>query len=58
MELEKIILSEVRLRRPKIRCSPSYVDYRLKNNYSNITGLGSHTKGRMCTGEIGKEKKT
>jgi hypothetical protein len=28
MELEKIILSEVRLRKLKIACSPSYVDYR------------------------------
>jgi hypothetical protein len=27
MELESIILSEVNLRRSKIICSPSYVDY-------------------------------
>jgi hypothetical protein len=29
---ENIILSEDRLRRPKIACSPSYADYRTKTN--------------------------
>jgi hypothetical protein len=38
MELENIILSEVRLRRPKPTFSPSYVDYRPK---TNIMGQGS-----------------
>jgi hypothetical protein len=32
MELENIILSEVRLRWSKIACSPSYADYRPKTN--------------------------
>jgi hypothetical protein len=32
MKLENIILSEVRLRRPKITCSPSYADNRPKTN--------------------------
>jgi hypothetical protein len=32
MERENIILSEARPRRPKIACSPSYVDYRPKTN--------------------------
>jgi hypothetical protein len=32
MELKNIIVSKVRLRRPKIACSPSYTDYRLKTN--------------------------
>jgi hypothetical protein len=36
--------------RPKIVCSPSYVDY--------SQGTWSHTKGRLCTGGIGKGKKT
>jgi hypothetical protein len=48
MGLKNIILSEVRLRRPKIACFPSYVDYRSKNKCSNIIGHGSHTKRRMC----------
>jgi hypothetical protein len=32
MELENIILSEVKLRRPKISCSSTHVDYRPKRN--------------------------
>jgi hypothetical protein len=32
MELENIVLSKVRLRRPKAACSPSYADYRPKTN--------------------------
>jgi hypothetical protein len=39
----------VRLRRPKITCSPSSADYRPKK-CRNIIGYGSHTKGRMCKG--------
>jgi hypothetical protein len=57
MELENIILSEVRLRRPKIACSPSYVDYRLKK-CNNIIGHMSHTKGRTPIGGTGKGKET
>jgi hypothetical protein len=45
----------VRLRRPKITCSPLYADYRLKK-CSNIMGHKSHTKGRPCTGGIEKRK--
>jgi hypothetical protein len=37
MELENIILSEVaRLRRPKIVCSPSYVDFRSRANIAML----------------------
>jgi hypothetical protein len=32
MELENILLSKVRLRRPKIPCSHLYVNYRPKTN--------------------------
>jgi hypothetical protein len=32
MEIKNIILSEVRLRRPKITCSPSYADNRPQTN--------------------------
>jgi hypothetical protein len=30
----------------KIACSPSFVDYRPQNKWSNVIGHGSHTKGR------------
>jgi hypothetical protein len=55
MELENIISSEVRLRRPKITCSPSYVDYRPKTNAVTLLGMG-HTRERPCTGGMGKGK--
>jgi hypothetical protein len=32
MELENIILSEVKLRRPKVACSPKEADYSPKTN--------------------------
>jgi hypothetical protein len=60
MELENIILSEVRLRKPKIICSPSYVDFRSRaNKYSNVIGLWSHDKARAHKGgmRIGKKPK-
>jgi hypothetical protein len=47
-----------RLRRPKIACSPSYVDFRPKKKCSNIIGHDSHATGRTCTGGIGKGKET
>jgi hypothetical protein len=55
MELKNIILNEVRLRRPKITCSPSYVDHRPKTNGTILLGTG-HTKGRPHTGGIGQGK--
>jgi hypothetical protein len=45
-----------RLRKPNIVCSPSYADYRPKTNA--VIGPGSHTKGRIYTGGIGKGKET
>jgi hypothetical protein len=40
MELENIILSEVtRLRRPKIVCSPSYMDFRSRANAAMLLDL-------------------
>jgi hypothetical protein len=42
-----------RLRRPKITCSPSYVDYRPKTNAIILLDMG-----RTCTGEIGEGKDT
>jgi hypothetical protein len=58
MELENIILSEVnRFRRPKIACSPLYVDYGPKTNAVILLDMG-HTLGRMCMGGIGKRKET
>jgi hypothetical protein len=47
VELENIILSEVSLRRPKITCSPSYVDYKPKTNVVILLDTGHH-KGRLC----------
>jgi hypothetical protein len=46
----------IRLRKTKITCSSSYVDYCLKRN-ANIR-YGLHTKGRTCVGGIGKGKET
>jgi hypothetical protein len=58
MELENLIISEVsQAQKAKNRISPSYADYRPKK-CSNITGHGSHTNKRTCTGGIGKEKET
>jgi hypothetical protein len=46
MELENIILSEViRLRRPKIVCSPSYVDIRSRANAAMWLDLDHMTGG-------------
>jgi hypothetical protein len=46
MELENIILTKlVRLRRPKISCSPSYVDYKPKTNVVILVDMGHTVKG-------------
>jgi hypothetical protein len=50
MELMKIILSEVRLRRPKIACFPSSEDYRPKTNAVILLNMG-HTLRRERTQE-------
>jgi hypothetical protein len=47
----------VRLRRPKVTCSQSYGDYRLKTNAEIVLDMG-HTKRRPSTGRIGKRKET
>jgi hypothetical protein len=57
MELENIIISEARLRRPIIACSPSYADYRPKTNAAILLDT-DHTKWRLCTGVIGEGKET
>jgi hypothetical protein len=48
MELENIILREVKLRRPNVACSPSYADYRPKTNAAILwdTLRGGHTWDR------------
>jgi hypothetical protein len=49
MELENIILSKVsQAQRPKIACSPSYVDYRPKTNAVILLDMG-HTLRREHT---------
>jgi hypothetical protein len=50
MELENIILSKVRLRRPKLSCSLSCVDYRSKTNALILLDMG-HTLRGDCTWE-------
>jgi hypothetical protein len=45
MELENIILSEISLRRPKIACSSSYVDYRQKTNAVILLDMGLTLRG-------------
>jgi hypothetical protein len=57
MEQENIILSEVRLRRPKVSCSPSYADYRPKTNAAILWDTGD-TMGRPHMGGIGQGKET
>jgi hypothetical protein len=47
----------VRLRRPKITCSPSCVDYRPKTNAVILWDTG-HTKERPHNGGIGQGKET
>jgi hypothetical protein len=51
MELVNIILSKVQLRKPKIICSPSYVDFRSKANAVILLDMG-HT----LRGELGQEE--
>jgi hypothetical protein len=52
MELENIILSEVsRLRRPKIICSPSYVDFRPKTNAVILLDMGYMLRGESIQEE-------
>jgi hypothetical protein len=46
----------VRLRKPKIACSPLYEDYRPKTNVI-LLHMG-HTKGKTHMGGIEKRKKT
>jgi hypothetical protein len=58
MEPENIILSEVsQAQKAKNHVFPHMQIIDLKK-CSNIIGHGAHTKGRMCTGEIGKGKET
>jgi hypothetical protein len=46
MELENIILSEVsQVRRPKFICSPSYADFRSRENAAMLLDLGHMTRG-------------
>jgi hypothetical protein len=46
----------VRLRRPKIACSPSYVDYRPKTN-AVILSMGHTLRGYHAWEEQGKGRK-
>jgi hypothetical protein len=57
MELEDIILSEVRLRKPKIPCFSSFVDYRPKTNAVMLLDMGHTLKGECTQEEKGKGRK-
>jgi hypothetical protein len=58
MELENIILSKVsQVRRPKITCSPSYVDYRPTTNAVMLLDRG-HINRRMGMEGIEKGRET
>jgi hypothetical protein len=51
MELKNIILNKVsQAQRPKIICSPSYVDYRPKTNAVILLDMG-HTLRGKCVQE-------
>jgi hypothetical protein len=45
MELENIILRSARLRRPKIVCFPSHVDFRSRANAAMWLDLDHKTRG-------------
>jgi hypothetical protein len=45
MELENIVFSKVRLRRPKITSSPSYMDYRPKTNAEILLDTSDTLRG-------------
>jgi hypothetical protein len=45
----------VRVRRPKISCSPTYTDYTLKTNAVLFVNMG-HTLSGDCTEGIGQRK--
>jgi hypothetical protein len=55
MELENIILNEVSQAQ---KAKNHILDLSNQNKCNNIIGHGSLTKGRTCTEEIGKGKKT
>jgi hypothetical protein len=59
MELENIILSEVsQAQKTKNHMFSLMCRLQTQNKCSDIIGHGSHTKGRTCTGGIGKVKET
>jgi hypothetical protein len=59
MELENIILSKVsQTQKAKNLMFSLIYGLQTQNKCSNIIGHGSHTKGKMSMGEIGKGKKT
>jgi hypothetical protein len=50
MLIESIILSEVRLRKPKAPCSPLYMDYRPKTNAVILWAWAIVTGGHTLEG--------
>jgi hypothetical protein len=59
MEMENIILSKIsQAQKAKNHMFSLMCGLQTQNKCSNIIGHGSRTKGRTCTGEIGKGKET
>jgi hypothetical protein len=59
MELENIILSKVsQVRRPKIVCSPSYVEYRPEIIALILVDMGHRLRGECMQEELWKRKET
>jgi hypothetical protein len=57
IELENIIKMKLaRLRKPKIACPPSYMDFRSKTNAVILLDMG-HTLRERHTGGVGKGRK-
>jgi hypothetical protein len=59
MELENINLSDISQAQMAKNCLFSQIcGISTQNKCTNNIGCGSHTKERMCTGGIGKQKET
>jgi hypothetical protein len=50
IELDNIILNEVKLKRPKATCSPSCADYRPKTNAAILWVIGHTREGHAWEG--------
>jgi hypothetical protein len=56
-ENENTTYKLARLRRPKVICSPSYVDFRLKTNAVILLDMGHTLRGEHIQEEYGRGRK-